>query len=402
MTESSADLPYYPPSTRACPFHVPEIAAAAREDAGLKRVRIWSGAEVWLVTRFDDVRTVLSDPRFSADWRVSGFPHHSPASESMMGGLFLRTDGEYHMKVRRLLLREFTVKYAEALRPRLEAVIHEQIDSMLERGPPAELVEELALVLPTRAICLILGVPYEDREIFQNTVNVIVRYGADPQDQRNALAALDDYMRQLTAAKASAPEIDDLMSRLMHGPVANGELSAEEAARACSVLVLAGHETTANQIALSILSFLVEPEARPALLAENGMRPAVEELLRFWSINQFAPRRVALEDVELGGVVVRAGEGLIMSLPAANRDPRQFGEQDLEALDVTREGRQQIAFGFGPHQCLGQNLARMEMRIVLKILFERMPTLRLAKPVEELRFNTDQHIYGLRSLPVTW
>lgn len=395
-------LPLYP-GVRTCPFSAPDYDVFARGEEGLREVRHPTGLRSYMLTRFDDVRAALVDPRFSAEWREPGFPHTSPAAIEMQGGVFLRTDDPYHAKVRRILLPEFSVKAAKALQPRLEEIVDRQIDHLVAQQEPADFIEHFALPIPSAAICIILGVPIEERAIFEHSTAVVVDHHTSREAKVAAWANLKSYMADLIERKMKAPRVDDLLSRVAHDFVAPGEMTVAEFAAAAATLVGAGHETTANQITLSALSLILHPAELERMQRSDSINSAVEELLRYWSIVQFDPRRVAIEDVELAGHVIRKGESIITSLPAANRDPSQFAETgDPEMIDVCREARQQVAFGYGVHQCLGQNLARMELRTVYARLFPRLPNLRLAVPVEELVFNRDRHVYGVHELPVAW
>jgi cytochrome P450 len=262
---------------------------------------------------------------------------------------------------------------------------------MARQGPPVDLVEALAQPIPAQVICELLGVPYDDRARFQADALALFRLDLAPEELSAAYAAVHGYVAELVAAKRAAPT-DDLLSGLTES-----DLTDEELVNIGFTLLGAGLDTTANMIALSAYALLCHPEQLPALHAEPDH--AVEELLRYLSIIP-GTVRTALEDVELGGQLVRAGESVTVSVPAANRDPAAFADPDT--LDLRRRTSQHVAFGHGIHQCLGQQLARVELRVALPALFERLPGLRLAVPPEEVPLRTDMVIYGVHRLPVAW
>jgi cytochrome P450 len=269
-------------------------------------------------------------------------------------------------------------------------------------GPkPVDLVEAFALPMPSLVICELLGVPYSDHGFFQDNSKVIINRHATPQENRAAMGALFAYLDDLMAKKLALPG-DDLLSGLAER-VKAGELSREDAAQMGILLLIAGHETTANMIALGTLALLQHPD-QLTLLRESGdprlVASAVEELLRYLNIPHNGRRRVALEDIEVAGRTVRAGEGLIMPNDIANRDPDAFPDPDR--LDLTREARHHVAFGFGVHQCLGQPLARVELQVVYSTLYKRIPTLALATDLDQIEFKHDGSVYGVYELPVTW
>jgi cytochrome P450 len=329
--------------------------------------------------------------------RTDGFPLVHAGQDEQQGGLFLRLDDPEHARARRLLTREFSVKATQALRDELLAITDELIDAMLAGGGPADFIKQFALPLPSRAICLILGVPYEDREIFQRHADVGTDLSISHEDRIAAHRETGAYYHELIERKRREPG-DDMISRLL----AEDGFTPEDLPRLVGILVGAGHETTANMLGLGTLALLVNETERERLRAHPELAPSTaEEMLRYWSIVSTDPRRVALEDVEVGGQLVRRGEGVIVSLIAGNRDQRLFGDT-ADQVDVGRNARQHVAFGFGTHQCLGQNLARVEMQVAWPRLFERIPDLRLAIGEEEVPFKLNSIVYGVKELPVTW
>jgi cytochrome P450 len=372
-----------------------------RRQDGLQKVTSWDGSHHWLATRHEDIRAVLGNPSFSADVRREDFPLSYANQREEQSGLLLRLDDPEHARQRRMLMREFSVKAAQALRPQLEEVTDDLIDAMLEKGGPIDLNPAFALPLPSRAICQILGVPYEEHDVFQRYADASTILDTSPEERQQMFIEAFTYYADLVQRKADDPG-DDLISRLIAEHVTSGEMDAAALPSLIFLLVAGGHETTAKMLGLGTLSLLKNPDQRDRLLANPELAPsAVEEILRFWSVIVTDPRRVATADVEVGGQLVRKGDGVLISLVAGNRDPQVFGK-DADVLDVGRGSRRHMAFGFGTHQCLGQNLARVELEVALPRLFQRIPALRLAVPEEELEFVQNSIVYGLHALPLTW
>lgn len=267
---------------------------------------------------------------------------------------------------------------------------------MIAKGAPADLVADFAFPIPSLVICELLGVPYEDHEFFQRQSRLVLDATAGAEQVKAAMDDFNAYMTELAASKKG--EEDGIVARL----ASREDLTPGEVASNALLLLLAGHETTANMTSLSTLVLLRHPEQLAKLRAEPELvKGAVEELLRYLTIVHTGLPRVAVEDVELpGGAVVRAGEGVFAMIAAANRDEEMFGAG--EELDITRDARRHLAFGFGVHQCLGQPLARVELQIALATLVRRLPGLRLAVPFEQVRFRTESLIYGLHELPLAW
>ncbi|MFE4976730.1 cytochrome P450 [Kitasatospora sp. NPDC056651] len=385
-----------------CPFGPPPAYTEAAATAPLTRADVPGGEPCWLATGYAEVRTVLSDRRFSADPRHPSFPVLIAGSRERIAEnpSFLRLDDPEHARLRRMVTGDFLVKRVEAMRPDIQRIVDEALDAMTGDRAEADLVADFALPVPSLVICLLLGVPYEDREFFQRVSRTLLNNTNTLERLLEAQEELLGYLRALAARKRERPE-DDILSRL----ATRDDLTAREVASTGLLLLIAGHETTANMIALSTALLLDRPEQIARLADPAAVPGAVEELLRLLTIVHTGVPRVALEDVELGGTTVRAGEGVIAMLSTANRDEEVFGGADrssVDELDLDRDARRHMAFGFGVHQCLGQPLARAELQIALTTLFRRLPGLRLTVPRDELAFRTDSFIYGMRSLPVTW
>ncbi|MET0698066.1 MAG: cytochrome P450 [Mycobacterium sp.] len=399
-TINTHGAPFFP-APRTCPFDAPAAYTDFREEGGLHKVTIWDGSEHWLATRHADIKEVLGSPAFSADVRIAGFPEVHAGMAREQGGLFLRLDDPEHNRLRRMLTKEFSVKATAAMRDKLTEITDELIDAILASDKPVDIVQDFALPLPSRAICDILGVPYEDREMFQAHANAGTDLSRDHSKPNEHEESSSEYYQRLVDLKRRQPG-DDMISRLIRDHSGPDGFAPEVLPAVAGLLVGAGHETTANMLSLGILALLLNKSERERLRTRPELATtAAEEMLRYWSIVSTDPRRVALEDTEIGGQIIRKGEGIIVALIAGNRDPRAFGDT-ADSLDIGRNARQHVAFGFGTHQCLGQNLARVEMQVAFPRLFERIPDLRLAIPVEDVAYRKNSIVYGLTSLPVTW
>jgi cytochrome P450 len=405
-TEAISDVPEYPMGRAGgCPFAPPPEVMELAEARPLSRVKIWDGSMPWLITGYDEVRTLFSDSRVSVDDRRPGFPHWN---EGMLATVHKRprsvftADAEEHTTFRRMLSKPFTFKRVEGLRPAIQQITDDAIDAMLAGPKPGEIVSGLALPVPSLVISQLLGVPYEDAEMFQHHANVgLARYAAAEDTMKGAMS-LHKYLAQLVEAKMENPA-EDAVSDLAER-VKAGELSVKEAAQLGTGLLIAGHETTANMIGLGVLALLQYPDQAAVLRDTDDPKVvanAVEELLRYLSIIQNGQRRVAAEDIDIAGEVIRAGEGIIIDLAPANWDAREFSEPDRLYLHRSGAG-QHVAFGYGRHQCVGQQLARAELQIVFHTLLRRIPTLELAVPIDDVPFKHDRLAYGVYELSVTW
>jgi cytochrome P450 len=385
---------------RVCPFHGD---ASVNEPGPMTRVTLRSGQEVWAASRHADVRTVLTDPAFSSDRGHPNFPlpNGRRFKRDQFKPSLIMMDPPEHGPARRAVVGEFTVKRLASLGPRIQEIVDEHIDAMLASPDrTADLVHALAQPVPSLVICEQLGVPYEDHEFFQSRSKTLLSNRATPDEVRGASDELRAYMDKLVSTKEAVPT-DDLLGRQIRKHRAEGTEDHDALVSLATLLLIAGHETTANMISLGTLALLRNPDQLAVLRADPSKTlSAVEELLREFTIAEFVTSRVAVADTVVGGVEVKAGEGVLTLGNAANHDPDVFA--DPNQLDISRGARNHIAFGYGAHQCLGQNLARVELQIVFDTLFARVPTLRVAVPVSELPFKDDASVYGLHSLPVTW
>ncbi|MEV0386272.1 cytochrome P450 [Nonomuraea sp. NPDC050643] len=394
----SASPPVTMPTQRQLPLDPPQELEKWREEAPIRRLRYADGHLGWLVTGWVAARAVMGDNRFSARPDL-----HHPTTP-LMGrhdairrppGFFVRMDPPEHTRFRRLLTGQFTVRRMKLLEPRIAEITAGTLDAMRRTGPPAELVRDFALPIPALVICELLGVPYADRDNFQEHASTVVSLEVSTEQKQKAIDEVNTYVRALVARKRARPG-DDLISGLS----SSGELTDDELAGVAMLLLLAGHETTANMLALGTYTLLSKPGQLAALRRDPALVPgAVEELLRYLTVVDFLVR-TALEDMEIDGYPIKAGETVTVSLPTANRDPVRFSHPG--AMDLTRDATGHLTFGHGIHQCLGQQLARNELRIALPALLDRLPELRLAVPADEVPMRSDMLVYGVHRLPVTW
>ncbi|WP_433074738.1 cytochrome P450 [Dactylosporangium sp. CA-052675] len=394
------------PGRRECPLDPPQQLGDLRRERPVARVRLWNDDEAWLVTRHDLARQVLQDRRFSADATNPSFPRLSPGllvgAERAGRRSFSRMDEPEHGTLRRMVAQPFSTRSVELRRAEIETVVADLLDQIVHKGPPADLVRDFALPVPTQMICHLLGVPYTDHAFFQDrTATAIVARDATAEQSRTARAEVYAYLDDLVAAKERDPG-DDLIGDLVRRQVREGRLSHDDVVTMAWLLLVAGHETTANMLALSLLTLLTHDHLRAAMLADPAVVPrAVEELLRYHSVLKDGVPRVATEDVTIGGTLIRAGDGVIISLPAANRDESVFPAPDTVDFDRPN-AHQHVAFGHGLHQCLGGTLANLELQIALPAVLRRLPGARLAVPLREIPFRDDMSVHGVHALPVTW
>lgn len=390
------------PQNRTCPYHPPTAYDPLRDARPLARITLYDGRPVWLVTGHALARTLLADPRLSSDRNRPGFPAPNARFEAVRNRktALLGVDDPEHRVQRRMMVPSFTLRRAAELRPEIQRIVDEQLDTMIARGAPAELVSAFALPVPSMVICALLGVPYADHDFFEEQSRRLLR-GPTAADTLDARDRMEEYFAELIDRKQKQPEPGDgVLDELVHQQLRDGELEHEELIALATILLVAGHETTANMISLGTYTLLQHPDRLAELRADPTLLPdAVEELMRMLSIAD-GMLRVAVEDIETDGGTIRAGDGVVFSTSVINRDEAVYPDPDT--LDWHRPTRHHVAFGFGIHQCLGQNLARAEMEIALRTLFDRLPNLRLAVPAEEIPFKPGDTIQGMLELPVTW
>jgi cytochrome P450 len=396
---SDADLPVLPvPRAARCPLAPPADFADWREQPGLQRA-MFQGNPVWVVSRYRDIRAALVDPRLSAKTIPESIMPKD--AENKVPVMFARTDDPEHQRLRRMMTTNFTFRRCESMRPHIQETVDHYLGQMIDNGAPADLVLEFALPVPSLVIALLLGVPPDDLEIFQRHTTTGLDQRSTDEQKGQAFGAMYAYIEELVERKAREPG-DDLISRLVTEYVATGQLDHATTAMNSVIMMQAGHETTANMISLGTVALLQHPDVferlgqtdDPAVIAN-----IVEELMRYLTIVHSQVDRVATEDLMIGGQLIRAGDFVMMSLLAGNWDA-EFVDNP-ECFDAGRNARGHLGFGYGVHQCIGANLARVEMQVAFATLARRLPALALAVPSEELKFK-EANIYGMKELPVSW
>ncbi|WKX16107.2 cytochrome P450 [Streptomyces sp. NL15-2K] len=373
--------------------------ARLRQENPISPLLYPDGTQGWLITRHATAKAVLADPRFSSRMELRNSATRRMLSEEpepAEPGLFIGMDPPQHTHYRKLLTGQFSTRRMNQLRSRVEQIVAAQVDELERTGPPVDLVQNFTAPVPSLMISEILGVPYKDRAVFQYNMAALLSLTVSTEEMLAARHTLRDFVKTLVAAKRAEPT-DDILG----GLAGNANLNDDELTGICFLLLAAGFESTAQMLGLGTFALLTHPD-QLATLRENPdlIDNAVEELLRYLTVVQFGLNRTALEDVDLNGTPIRAGQTITISLTAANRDPNRFPSPDR--LDITRAPGGHLSFGHGPHLCLGQQLARMEMRAGYQALLDRFPTLRLAVPPEEVPTDDAKQLYGVGQLLVTW
>ncbi|WP_078868095.1 cytochrome P450 [Streptomyces sp. NRRL F-5727] len=372
----------------------------AKEPVSRIRLPFAAENEAWLVTRYADVRAVTSDPRFSRtallDRQVTKMTGHMVASKAALN----YADPPYHTQLRKAVTRTFTGRGAQRLRPLAQAACDRLLDAMEAAGRPADLMRHLHGPLPMAVVCDLLGIPEEDRAELASWPDLILSSGPGPEGSRAAKAQIHGYITRLLEQRRAEPR-EDLAGELAES-LAEGRISQDEAVSLAMAILISGAHAVRNNSANMVYVLLTRPDLTARLRAEPELLPqAVDELLRWIPHrNGVGLPRIATEDVEIGGVVIRAGEAVYASYLAANRDPEVFADPDV--LDFDRTGIGHVSFGHGPHHCMGAMLTRMESEVMLSTLLARYPELRLAGPAEDVPFQSQGLIRGPRELYVTW
>lgn len=392
------DLPVIPlPRAAQCPLAPPAEFVNWRHEPGLRRV-MYHGQPAWAVSRYEDIRAALLDPRLSAD-TMPDFVKQADGDNTPI--MFARADDPEHHRLRRMMTGDFTFRRCEAMRPQIQDLVDHFLDEMIKHGPPVDLVSEFALPVPSLVIAVLLGVPSDDLANFQQYTAIGLDTKTSEEEKGQAFASMYGYITELVQRKESEPG-DDLISRLVTDFVATGQLNRETAALSGMTMLVAGHETTANMISLGTVALLEHPDVFERLgQSEDRTEIAniIEELMRYLSIVHSQVDRVATEDFMLGGQLIRAGDWVLMNIPAGNWDD-EFVDNP-EKFDVTRKTRGHVGFGYGVHQCIGANLARVEMQVAFSTLARRLPGLKLAVAPNQLKFK-EADIYGMKELAVSW
>lgn len=401
---SSTDVPPLTkmPMVRAagCPFDPPPELAGLRDESPVRRLVFPDGHVGWFVSGHAEIRAILADPRVSSRYELMHYPlpdvEFGTIPKALPGDL-TGIDPPEHTRYRKQLTGKFTVRRMRLLTERVEQIVAEHLDAMSRQDVPVDLVETFAQPVPALIICELLGVPYAERDYFRLLVSKTANMDGGGLDAAMAaMSELNEYVKKLTVAKRATPT-DDLLSDL----AADTDFTDEELGGVGGFLLGAGLDTVTNMLALGTFALLTKPDQLAIMRDEpENTDTAIEELMRYLSIAHTGAR-AATDDIEIAGQTIKAGDTIVLSVQAANRDPNQFPDPDT--LDLHRKATGQLGFGFGVHQCLGQQLARVQMRVAFPALFQRFPTLRLAVSPNEVRLRAaDQSIYGVVNLPVTW
>ncbi|HVQ96051.1 MAG TPA: cytochrome P450 [Mycobacteriales bacterium] len=394
------DADFIPP--RTCPFDPPEALAGLREREPISTVHMWDGRPAWLVTRYDDAYALLRDRRISADSTNPGFPSLSPGrTVPIVRRSFSRMDDPKHAELRQMVAPEFSAVQVERLRPDIQRLVDRQVDHLLGTERPADLVSEFAQPISTTVLSGLIGIPRDTMAFFLGHAETVISRTKVSRQTATAETAMHGVLHALVTEQEREPG-DTLIGRLVVNELRRGTLSHDELVRIVHLLIIAGFENPANMMGLGVLSMLMDPSWFDAVSTQpERLADLVEELLRYHSIaNHDGLPRVAAEDMTLRDVTIRAGDSVIVSLASANRDEEVFPK--AAELDLSRDPRRHLAFGQGVHMCPGRWLARAELQIALSTVAGRIPTLRLAAPVEQIPFREDMHSYGVYALPVTW
>lgn len=366
------------------------------------RVQLPYGPPAWLVTDYRLTKVVLGDARFSRAAAVGrDNPRETAADVSQVAESILSMDPPEHTRIRKLVGKAFTPRRVEELRPRAVDITSGLLDDMIAAGPPADLVDSFSFALPAIMICELLGIPEDDRHTFRGWADATASgTAATPVQEQDAYLHLVSYLADLVAQRRARPG-GDLLTGLVQARDHDDRLSEPELLVLAMALLVAGHETTARQITNMTYSLLTNPPHLQQLRQEPELLPAaVEEMLRFNVFASAINPRIATTDVELGDVLVRAGEPVLCSRASANRDEKVFSRAD--ELDFGRDPNPHVAFGYGPHFCLGANLARMELQVALGTILSRLPRLRIAVPEDSLTWHEGTIMRGLTAFPVAW
>nr|WP_199550957.1 cytochrome P450 [Streptomyces sp. N35] len=403
MNQASPPPHGLPMDRDAGPFNPPRAITRLRGTTPVSPMTFPDGHHGWLVTGYSAARTLLADTRFSSrqdlgplhiPYEIPGMPPVTEPSPQEPG-LFISMDPPDHTRLRRMLTGAFTARRMKQLEEHIVDIVERRLEDMVRLTGEVDLVKEFALPVPVLVICEMLGVPFEHRDKFQADTTKFMEKDVVLEEKIAAYVSLTTFLGELVARKRAEPA-DDLLSDL----AGRDDLGLDEVTGVAFLLLLAGYETTTNMLGLGTFALLEHPAQLAELREHPELAPdAVEELLRYCSVADVF-YRYATQDIELEGTTIPEGSTVVVSLLAANRDPERFENPDT--LDIRRTARGHLSFGHGVHQCLGQQLARIEMRAGFAGLLRRFPDLRLAVPADDVPLRTNMNIYGVHALPVTW
>lgn len=400
LTEERVDtLPSFP-QLRDDPLSPPSIYVEWREEAPAKKVRLQNGKTAWVVTRHQESYDVFADPTVSRDPSQEEFPQVRKGMSIKRNDLIMNhMDPPLHGRFRKMLAPWFTMKKINEQREDLQRIVDDAVDRLLTLPKPVNFHKEFSLVIPSTVICRVLGISYEYHEEFEQHATVITRAGSSAEDFAFATKSLFAICEQLVDESIANPGGGVL--QVLTDKLQAGEINREQAVAHTYVLVVGGHETTAHTISLGFLQLFRDP-ALAEFLRENPDRipDAVTEMLRLQAINDGSVARITTREMDLGGVTIPAGAGIIPLMSPSHRDPRAWENPDV--FDIDRDNSKHIALGGGIHSCLGQNLARAELEMVFETILRRIPTLRLAGTEDDIEFQRDGFVFGVYAFPVTW
>ncbi|MEU4489850.1 cytochrome P450 [Streptomyces purpurascens] len=400
MSETVRPVDGLPMTRGTCPFGPAPALAELRAEQPVARMVFPDGHLGWLITGYDQVRRLLAARGMSSRGDLLRAPIPLPMAgdrTDLAPGMFTAMDPPEHTHYRRRLTAWFSARRTRTMEPRLAEHVELYLGKMIEEGGPTDLVAAFAEPVAGLVICELLGVPADRRDVFVKGIKALLTVHSSAEEAIAGWQNVGGQLMELIRSKREEPT-DDLLGTL----VADGDLSDEELATIGSVLLVGGYDTSKNMIALGTFALLAHPDQYAALAADPGGlgTGAVEELLRYVTVMHVGSIRAAGVDMDFDGHRFTEGDAVSLSLAAANRDPALCDDPDR--LDITRPPVAHLSFGYGIHQCVGQQLARLELRIAFEALARRLPELRLATPADQIRTNPESIIYGVHELPVTW
>ncbi|MFJ9712490.1 cytochrome P450 [Streptomyces sp. NPDC101234] len=415
MTEMTLTEPLDPadeaPGEAACPvrhWEVPDLTgvdfdptlAELMREGPITRIQLPNGEGwAWLVTGYDDVRAVANDPRFSReavpDHPVTRLAPHFIPDRGAVGFL----DPPDHTRLRRSVAAALTAKGVERVREKARRMLDELVDELVQDGPPADLTATVLSPFPIAVICEVMGVPAADRHTMHLWTQLILSSSHGKEVSERAKREMSAYFGDLIALRDGSTGED--VTSLLGTAVGRREITLEEAV-GLAVLLQIGGEAVTNNSGQMFFLLLTRPDLLDRLRTEPAIRPrAIDELLRYIPHRSAVGlSRIAMADMDISGVRIRAGDAVYVSYLAANRDPEVF--PDPETIDLARSPNPHVSFGFGPHYCPGGQLGRLEEELLVDTLLDRLPGLRLAVPPDQVPFKKGALIRGPEALPVTW